>query len=259
MGEDIMNDLVLIDASNPLITTLTLNRPEKRNALCINLIQQLTAAITETPRDPMRRVIILRGSGQSFCAGLDLHEAADPAQAHNSAVGLFNLYRALAGSPLITIASVHGAAMGGGAGLVAACDFVIAATDLKLAYPEVHRGLVAALVSTLLKRQLPDRIVRELILLGQTLDVTRALELGLINHIGTFDDAMSLAHQACKGAPGAIARSKRLLDELSPRSLEQDLKTALDFHLTARHSSEAAEGMAAFLEKRSPQWGPREM
>jgi enoyl-CoA hydratase/carnithine racemase len=118
--------------------------------------------------------------------------------------------------------------------------------------------LVAALVTTLLRRQLGERVVRELVLLGQTVDATHALQLGLINRIGSFDDAFSLARQACAGAPGAIARSKRLLDSLSARTIEDDLKRALDFHLNARQSHEAAEGMTAFLEKRPPKWGPRD-
>ena len=113
-------------------------------------------------------------------------------------------------------------------------------------------------MTTLLRRQLGERIVRELVLLGQTVDTPRALQLGLINRIGSFDDALSLARDACAGAPGAIARSKRLLDSLSARTIDEDLKRALDFHLNARQSHEAAEGMAAFLEKRSPRWGPRD-
>src|SRR5205814_1356013 len=136
------------------------------------------------------------------------------------AVGLCEMYRAIATSALITIASAQGGAFGGGAGLLAACDIVVGAPDLRIGYPEVHRGLVAALVTTLLRRQLGERIVRELVLLGQTVDTTRALQLGLINRIGAFDDALSLAREACAGAPGAIARSERLLEWLSVRNIE---------------------------------------
>lgn len=250
--------LVLVDSNDPQISVITLNRPDKRNALSIDLIDQLRDAVTRASSDRTRRVILIRANGPVFCAGLDLKEATDPAKAPGSAVGLCDMYREIARSPLITIATAQGGAFGGGAGLIAACDIVVGAPDLRIGYPEVHRGLVAALVTTLLRRQLGERIVRELVLLGQTVDATRALQLGLINRIGAFDEAVSLAREACAGAPGAIARSKRLLDSLSARTIEEDLKRALDFHLNARQSHEAAEGMAAFLEKRSPKWGPRD-
>src|SRR4051794_17764813 len=142
--------LVLVDESDPQITVLTLNRPDKRNALSIDLIHQLTDAVNKGSRDRNRRVIVIRAHGPAFCAGLDLKEATDSANAHNSAIALCDMYRAIATSPLVTIASAHGAAMGGGAGILAACDFVVGATDLRLGYPEVHRGLVAALVTVLL-------------------------------------------------------------------------------------------------------------
>src|SRR5437764_15073585 len=100
------------------------------------------------------------------------------------------MYRTIAISPLITIASAHGGAFGGGAGLLAACDFVVAAPDLRVGYPEVHRGLVAALVTTLLRRQLGERVVRELVLLGQTVDAASALHLGLFNRIRTIEYAL---------------------------------------------------------------------
>jgi methylglutaconyl-CoA hydratase len=250
--------LVLVDSSDPQISVITLDRPDKRNALSIELIEQLCDAVKSASIDRKRRVILIRANGPVFCAGLDLKEATDPAKAHTSALGLCDMYRTIATSPLITIASAQGGAFGGGAGLVAACDIVVAAPDLRIGYPEVHRGLVAALVTTLLRRQLGERVVRELVLLGQTVDAARALQLGLINRIGSFDDALSLARDACAGAPGAIARSKRLLDSLSARTIEEDLKRALDFHLNARQSHEAAEGMKAFLEKRPPKWGPRD-
>ena len=193
--------LILIDETDPQVTILTLDRADKRNALSLELIGQITDAVHSASSDKMRRVILFRANGPAFCAGLDLNEATDPAKAHGSAVGLRNMYRAIATSPLITVAFAQGAAMGGGAGFLAACDLVVASADLKLGYPEVHRGLVAALVTTLLRRQLGERIVRELVLLGQTADAPRALALGLINRIGTFDDAMQLAHDACNGAP----------------------------------------------------------
>lgn len=257
-----MSSSLLIDAGDPQITLLILNRPEKRNALSIELIDAVRNAVLAAADDPNRRAIIIRGNGPVFCAGLDLNEAADPARTARSAEALAAMYEAIVTSPLVTIAAAQGAAMGGGAGLVAACDFAVASEDLKLGYPEVHRGLVAALVTCLLRRQLGERQVRELILLGQSLSTEQARPLGLINHISAADhllgDALNLARQACKGAPGAIARTKKLLAESGDVPIAEELRRALRYHLEARHSAEAAEGVAAFREKREPNWPPRQ-
>jgi len=174
---------------------------------------------------------------------------------------LAGLYQTICASPLVTIAAAHGAAIGGGAGLIAACDLVVASDDLQIGFPEVRRGLVAALVTCLFRRQLGDRTLRELVLLGRSVDAKRALELELVNQVSPAehlpDAAIALALEACRGAPGAIVRTKRLLDDLAPRSISADLKIALEYHLAARDSAEAAEGVAAFHQKREPRWGPR--
>lgn len=256
-----MPEPCLVDDADPLITTITLNRPEKRNALSTDLIRRLAAAVDSAASDRNRRVIILRGAGPVFCAGLDLKEAADPARADASAHALAELYSAICGSPLVTLAAAHGAAFGGGVGLIAACDLVVASADLRIGFPEVHRGLVAALVTCMVRRQVGERALRELVLLGQTRSAGDALALGLVNRVvppGQMEaEAMSLAREACKGAPGAIARTKRLLDEVAPRPIAEDLRRALAYHLEARNSQEAAEGTAAFLGRREPRWGPR--
>jgi methylglutaconyl-CoA hydratase len=252
---------ILVDDSDPTTTILTLNRPEKRNALSILLLEQLIEAVEYAAQDRKRRVLIIRGAGPTFCAGLDLKEASDPAKSHQSAETLAKMYHAVATSPLVTIAAAHGVAMGGGSGLISACDFVVATDDFKLSYPEVHRGLIAALVTTLLRRQLGDRQVRELTILGQTITGQKALELGVLNrvvpHPQLMETCVELARQVCLGAPGAIARTKKLLDLTAPRSVREELDRALAFHLEARESSEAKEGVAAFLEKRRPNWGDR--
>jgi methylglutaconyl-CoA hydratase len=243
-------------------TILTLDRPDKRNALSLELIERIRAAVVEVSRDVQRRVLIIRANGPSFCAGLDLKEAALTGGAERSAEALAKMYEALCDSPLVTIAAAQGSAVGGGAGIVLACDLVVAANDLKLGFPEVHRGLVAALVTTLLRRQVNDRAARELVLLGQTLDAATAVSLGLANRVvpidGLVDEALGLARQVCIGAPNAIVRSKHLLDELSGRPIRDELRRALRYHLQQRNSSEAQEGMAAFVEKRFPKWAPRD-
>lgn len=245
-----------VDRSDPLLATLTLNRPDRRNALSLDLLLALRSAIEDLSSDPGRRVLVLRGAGPAFCAGLDFHEALDPANSHASAEALAGVYHGLCGSPLVTIAAPHGGAFGGGAGLVAACDLAVAAEDLQLGYPEVRRGLVAALVTCLLRRQVPGRRLRELLLLGQTLSAREALDAGLVNRVvppaSLPAEARALATAITEGAPGALARTKRLLNDLD--GVQADLATALNVHLSARDADEAHEGIAAFFEKRPPRW-----
>src|SRR5262245_39802838 len=182
-----MSSMIQLDHHDAMTSVLTLNRPDNRNALSLELIDQIRPAVVELSKDLSRRVVTIRASGASVCAGLELKEAWQAGGAERSAGALGTMYEARCNSPLVTIAAAHGTAVGGGAGIVLACDFVVAADDLKLGFPEVHRGLVAALVTTLLRRQVTDRVARELVLLGQTLDAPRALELGLANRVVPVD------------------------------------------------------------------------
>jgi enoyl-CoA hydratase/carnithine racemase len=249
---------VIVDNADPRITVIALNRPKKRNALNLELIEALYHAVVATENDRNRRAILLRGNGPVFCAGLDLGEAADAGLAERSARALARLYGAIWRSRLVTLAAAHGAAVGGGAGLLAACDCVVAADDLRIGFPEVRRGLVAALVACMLRRQVGDRVLREWLLWGQTVSAPQALAAGLVNHVRRPSEmlsaAMERAQEACNGVPGAIAQTKRLLDELSARTIEVDLELALRHHLEARNSNEASEGIAAFGAKREPYW-----
>lgn len=248
---------VLIDQSDPQVRVITLNRPTKRNALSIAVLESLLAAIKDATGDKTCRVMILRGAGPAFCAGLDLAEN-ETGNRERSAEALHAVYDAIVTSPVVSIAAAHGAAMGGGAGLVAACDLAVAADDLKLAFPEVRRGLVAALVTALIRRQVGDRTARELILLGRTIGAAEARDLRLVNSVTSDSNFMTaareMARDVCAGAPGAIARTKDLLDELSPRPIVDELELAMTYHREARNSPEATEGIRAFIEKRSPRW-----
>src|ERR1700676_2100497 len=179
--------VVLVEKQSPRITVVTLNRPERRNALTIELLTELTAAINVTAADEQQRVLILRGAGQAFCTGLDLKEAADDGKAHATAEMVAKTLTALSQTRLITIAAVHGAAVAGGAGIMSACDFVVAAEKTKIGYPEVRRGLVAGLVMTFLRRQIGERDMRELVLGGELIDAHRAREIGLVNRVVARD------------------------------------------------------------------------
>ncbi len=144
--------VVLVEKQTPQIRAIVLNRPERRNALTLELLNELNAAIKVASEQPQERVLILRGAGAAFCTGLDLKEAADQTKAHATAEMVAKTLITLSQTRLITIAAVHGAAVAGGAGIMSACDFVIAAEGTKIGYPEVRRGLVAGLVMTFLRR-----------------------------------------------------------------------------------------------------------
>jgi methylglutaconyl-CoA hydratase len=249
---------ILIEKQSPQITVVTLNRPERRNALTIELLTELCSAIKAASDENQQRVIILRGAGLAFCTGLDLKEAADQTKAHSTAEMVAETLLAISQTRLITIAAVHGAAVAGGAGIMSACDFVVATEGTKIGYPEVRRGLVAGLVMTFLRRQVGERNMRELLLASELIDAARAKQIGLVTRVVAPDDVMAealkFAAAVLQGAPGALTQTKRLIEEFWWRSVKQDLDLALTYHMQARESAEAREGIAAFNEKRKPNW-----
>src|SRR5207253_4904796 len=250
--------VVLIEKQSPQITVITLNRPERRNALTVELLTELCAAIKVASDEPQKRVVILCGAGAAFCTGLDLKEAADQAKAHATAEMVANTLIAVSQAHLVTIAAVHGAAVAGGAGIISACDFVVAAERTRIGYPEVRRGLVAGLVMTFLRRQVSERNMRELLLGSELIDADRAKEIGLVNRVVAQDnlmpEALKFAASVLQGAPGAVAQTKRLMEELWSSSVKEDVELALKYHMQARESEESREGIAAFNEKRKPKW-----
>ena len=249
---------VLIEEKDQRVTIVTLNRPERRNALTIELLTELTDALNAADADPKKRIIVLRGAGKAFCAGLDLQETTVTERAHRSAEMVAKTLLAISQTRLITIAQVHGAAVAGGAGLMSACDFVVVAERTKIGYPETKRGLVAGLVLTFLRRQLRERDIRELLFTGELIEAGRAKEIGLVTRVvppnELENETEKLVSAILEGAPNALARTKRLIEELWSSSVQEDLDHALRYHMEARESAEAKEGIAAFLEKRPPNW-----
>ena len=239
-------------------TIVTLNRPERRNALTIELMSELADTLDKTSADPQKRVLILRGAGKAFCAGLDLQETTVVEKAHRSAEMVAKTLLAISQTRLITIAQIHGAAVAGGAGLMSACDFVVAAERTKIGYPETKRGLVAGLVMTFLRRQLRERDLRELLFTGDLITAERAHAIGLVNRVVTpnelENETQRIVAAVLQNAPAALASTKRLIEELWASSVKEDVETALRYHMEARESAEAKEGIAAFLEKRAPNW-----
>jgi methylglutaconyl-CoA hydratase len=239
-------------------TVIRLNRPEKRNALSCVLMKELVSAIDAVMDSPDQRAIVFLAEGPVFCAGLDLNELTDQSKAKESASLLSTLLKRIHTFPITTICGVHGSAMAGGAALMACCDIVLSEEDASIGFPEVRRGIVAGFVSAILSRQLRQRDIKELLLIGEPVTASRAREMGLVTRVvpkGTLHESMDeLVEKVLKGAPQTMRLSKGLLEKLDPSPLEQSWAVAESFHLQSRASGEAKEGVQAFLEKRQPRW-----
>lgn len=252
------DDALTIEQPDEATAILTLNRPQRRNALTIEMMESLCRALAGLASQPQQRIVILRGAGPAFCSGLDLDEAAQAELAERSALGVAQSFQTVVELPLVTIAAVHGAAYAGGAGLMACCDFIVAADDLRICFPEVRRGLVPALAAVALRTRLRDGDLRELLLLAEPIDAHRALRMGLVDRVVPGDQLMAqvraMAATILRGGPRAIRETKCLLQELNPADRRQLFARALEFHKQARLGAEAREGVAAFREHRDPNW-----
>jgi methylglutaconyl-CoA hydratase len=242
---------------------LRLHRPDVHNALDEELIAALTAAIRALSGEPAVRVVVLSGEGKSFCAGADIgymqrlstyDRDANLADART----LGELFLALAECPRPVVARVHGVALGGGVGLLAACDIVVAAEDTKLGLSEVRLGILPAVISPFVVRRIGPGAARPLFLTGDRFDAHRALALGLVDIVvpaAELDAAVArVVASLGQGGPGAQAAIKRLLDEIGPLSLGEAAQRTPPFIAAQRATEEAREGFAAFFEKRPPRW-----
>lgn len=252
-----MNSLIIKENLNTDICLIQMNRKEKRNALSVALLKAIQEAFTTMEAEGIR-VAIIKGKGPVFSAGLDLSEASNEQEAHICAQNVAQTLNTFAHSPVISIGAAHGAALAGGAGLLSACDIGIATQECKIGYPETKRGMIAGLVMSFLVRQVGERRARDLLLTGRTISGTTAERWGLITEAveqeALLSTAVSLAEQVIQGAPNATFYSKQLIDQLRSPKIGQDIEKALDHHMKARSSKEAEEGIAAFLEKREPNW-----
>jgi methylglutaconyl-CoA hydratase len=252
-----MAELVLVETIERGITAVTLNRPERRNALSIDLLVQLTREVKRLASDLTQRVVILRGMGPVFSAGLDLKEAADASLVERSAAAVSQALDLVRTTPLVMIAAVHGGAFAGGAGLMAACDIVIATEDAKIGFPEPRRGLLPALICDVLVSKVREGDLRELLLCGEPIDAARAQAVGLVQRLVTaselMEESLRVARSIVAGGPDTIRKTKALLNAAYQRMHGADMNL-VDTHLAARHSEEAREGLAAFAEKREPKW-----
>lgn len=251
-----MATLIEIESPKRGVAVVTLNRPERRNALSIAMMKELIEVLGQHERDGVTRVVILRGAGPVFCAGLDLAEASDMALVRESAQCVARTLSVLRFSTLVSIAAVHGGAYAGGAGVVAACDMAVGANDLQIGFPEARRGLLPALISDVLRTKVREGDLTELFLVGDPISATRAQQIGLLQRLAdplrVLDEALKLADGILAGGPQTIRDTKTLVHHAY--GANEHHGTSIDDHLKARFSDEAAEGLKAFLEKRPPNW-----
>ena len=241
---------------------VTLDRPEKRNALSYELIDELLAMFEEVAKSSAR-VLVLTGAGKAFCAGMDLENlkgfiGRTPEQNLKDSEKVAQLFRTLYDFPKPTIAAVNGAAIGGGVGLATLCDFTLASAGAKFGYTEVRIGFVPAIVSVFLLRQVGEKAARDLLLTGRLFDAEEARRIGLVKEIVSADKllegASELARQLVENSPESLRATKRLLTAYARVELDKQMELAVRENAAIRTTDDFHEGISAFLEKRKPRW-----
>lgn len=238
------------------VAQIVLARAEKRNALNRELIATLRTALDHAGADTNVRVIVLRGEGKDFCAGLDLKENAptDDAMVHMaSARSLADLYVSMRRNSKPIIAAVHGRAIGGGAGLATASDLVLATDTAEFRYPEVNLGFIAAIVMSLLRRAVGEKQAFEITALGESISAAQAATLGLVNHVYPADDfdakVETFTANLASKSPSAISLTKDLLYHIDGMTLEAAVHAGLYGNALARMTPDARRGFDQFVGK----------
>lgn len=257
-----MNYSTILFAVDAGIATITLNRPDKRNAISYELIEDLLAALDEVGKSSAR-ILILAGAGKAFCSGMDLENlktliGRTPEQSRKDSETMARLFRSFYDFPKPTIAAVNGPAIAGGCALATLCDFTLAVPDAKFGYTEVRIGFVPAIVSTFLLRQVGEKHARDLLLTGRIVGAQEAHRIGLINEIvepeGLMNRARELATQLMENSPVSLNYTKRLLSEHARRELDEQIQSAVRENAAVRETQDFREGISSFLEKRKPKW-----
>lgn len=258
------NENLIVDFDNRGIAMLTLNRPHAHNAFDDILINNLLKTLQQLETDPKIRLLILKANGKSFCAGADanwMQRMVSFTEAENikDAMALANMLKALNNFTRPTIALVQGAAYGGGVGLVACCDIVLATSTTTFCFSEVKLGLIPATISPYVIAAIGERAARQYFLTAERFSADEALRLGLVHKIVTkeslSDAAEKLVQLILQNSPAALVATKKLVAEVKSKTMDDSL-----LQLTAKRiaeqriSSEGQEGIQAFLEKRKPKW-----
>jgi methylglutaconyl-CoA hydratase len=249
-------------ATDAGVATITLNRPEKRNAVSFQLVDELLSALGEIERSSAQ-VVIMTGAGKAFCAGMDLDELKSLlGKSHEENVRdssrMAQLFRTLYEFPKPTIAAVNGAAIAGGTGLATMCDFTLAVHEAKFGYTEVRIGFVPAIVSCFLVWQVGHKIARDLLLTGRLFDATEAHAYGLVNEVVPADRLMArareLAAQILESSPSSLRVTKKLINGFLSAQLDTQITAAINENASIRTTTDFREGVSSFLEKRKPVW-----
>lgn len=261
---DANDDLVQIDALPSGVVFVTINRPQKRNAFDAATIAALYEAFETLQGADRVRVVFIRGAGGTFSAGADLNwmrDAADWSEGDNrdDAMGLAKMLKALHDVPALTCAIVEGSAMGGGAGIVAACDMAVAVEGARFAFSEVKLGLIPATIAPYVIEAVGARRARQLFLTGNIFDAAYAAHAGLIDMVlpeGSVDEFISMLTDSLSGnAPGAMGDAKRLVHDVAGQDIDHRLLEETAKRIArARVSAEGQEGVRAFLDKRPASW-----
>jgi methylglutaconyl-CoA hydratase len=249
-------------ATEARVTTITLNRPDKRNAISYELIDDLLAALEEVERSTSL-VLILAGAGKAFCSGMDLDNlkalaGRSPEQNLKDSETMASLFRSLYDFPRPTIAAVNGAAIAGGCGLATLCDFTLAVPEAKFGYTEVRIGFVPAIVSIFLLRQVGEKHARDLLLTGRIIGAEEAHRIGLVNEVvpaeKLIERTRELASQLMENSPASLTCTKRLLSEHARSEVDAQIRSAVKENAAIRSTQGFREGVSSFLEKRKPRW-----
>src|SRR5690349_17118707 len=249
-------------ATDGPLATITFNRPDKRNALSFELLDEFMAALDEVERGAAQ-VLIITGAGKAFCAGLDLEGLkALLGKTHDQNVQdsarMAQIFRRLYDFPKPTIAAVNGAAIAGGTGIATMCDFTLAVPEATFGYTEVRIGFVPAIVSSILVWQVGHKIARDLLMTGRLFDATEAKTLGLVNEVVPAEQLMvrakELASQLLENSPTSVRATKRLINSFLAKSLDEQIAAAIEDNARIRTTADFREGVSSFLEKRKPQW-----
>lgn len=257
-----MNYKAILITDNPPLRTITLHRPERRNAMTPEMQMELIAAMEDSVAHDCR-VLVFRGSGNAFCSGLDLTVLKEmmgvPSIEYRAdAERIARLFLTLYELPIPTIAVVHGQALAGGTGLATICDFTFATPDASFGFTEVRRGFVPALVSAFLALQLGDKRSRDLLLTGRIFSAEEALALGLVNQVLPQKELEarleSLTEDLCSNSSQSLKATKTLLAAQNRPWLDLAIEIAIEANTNARDTTDFREGISAFLEKRKPIW-----
>lgn len=240
------------------IARITLNRPEKRNAIDAELIAELKTALAESAADSAVRVVLLTGAGSDFCSGADLSGLAKAREASvmenlDDARNMAEMFLAMRHHPRPIVAAVRGRALAGGCGIATACDLILAAESAQFGYPEVKIGFIPAMVMAILRRSVSEKVAFELITMGDVIRAAEAQSLGLVNRVfpdAEFDSGVeAFVAQLASRSASAVALSKNLLYQMDSMSFSQAIEAGVQANAIARMTEDCKAGIDRFLKK----------